>query len=116
MERISEHISWAEACSDASAKKHGVDNIPGPAHIARMKLLAKHVFEPVRLHFGVPIKIESMYRNTQLNKAVGGSKNSQHMLGEAMDIDDDYAGLTNSQLFYYISGTLVFDQIGRAHV
>jgi len=111
MEKISEHVSWNEACSMRSALKHGIENIPGPGHIARLKQLARNVFEPLRAHFNLAIKIESMYRNTELNKAVKGFRNSQHLLGEAMDIDDDYGGLKNSQLFYFIAGMLVFDQL-----
>lgn len=42
--------------------------------------------EIIRAHFNAPIKINSSYRSPEHNKAVGGSKNSQHLLGKAADI------------------------------
>lgn len=42
--------------------------------------------EQVRAHFGVSIKINSGYRCPKHNAAIGGAKNSQHMLGTAADI------------------------------
>ena len=40
----------------------------------------------IRNHFGVPVKINSGYRCSTHNSAVGGSKNSKHTLGQAADI------------------------------
>jgi uncharacterized protein YcbK (DUF882 family) len=42
--------------------------------------------EIVRSHFNSPIKINSAYRSEEHNASVGGSKNSQHLLGKAADI------------------------------
>lgn len=42
--------------------------------------------EIVRSHFNAPIKINSAYRSEEHNASVGGSKNSQHLLGKAADI------------------------------
>lgn len=42
--------------------------------------------EIIRSHFNAPIKINSAYRSPEHNEAVGGSKNSQHVLGKAADI------------------------------
>ena len=41
--------------------------------------------EAIRLRFG-PVTVTSGCRCTEHNKAVGGSKNSQHVLGRAADI------------------------------
>ena len=40
----------------------------------------------LRNHLGKPIIINSGYRSPQHNKKVGGSPNSQHLLGKACDI------------------------------
>lgn len=40
----------------------------------------------VRDYLDEPIKVNSGYRSVSHNKAVGGSKNSQHILGKASDI------------------------------
>lgn len=44
------------------------------------------MLEPLRAYAGCPIIINSGYRCPQLNAAVGGSRRSQHMKGEACDI------------------------------
>ncbi len=44
------------------------------------------VLEDVRQHFGVSVRINSGCRCAAHNKAVGGTKNSQHVKGTAADI------------------------------
>ena len=46
-----------------------------------------------------------------MNKAIGGSKTSQHCKGEAIDIDMDGTSITNAQIFNYIKDNLNFDQL-----
>lgn len=43
--------------------------------------------QKLREAFGLPIYINSGYRCPEHNKAIGGSKNSQHMFGKAADLD-----------------------------
>jgi hypothetical protein len=111
MERISKHISWNEATRSITALRNGIDNTPAAWHIENMKRLAENIFEPIREHFGVPIKVESFYRCPKLNKMIGGSPSSQHMKGQAIDIDDDYGKITNADMFYFIKENLDFDQL-----
>lgn len=49
--------------------------------------LVAAVLDPLRTAYGKPIRISSGYRCPILNKAIGGVSNSQHMKGEAADID-----------------------------
>lgn len=42
--------------------------------------------QKIRTHFGVPVTINSAYRNATYNKKVGGSSNSYHVKGRAFDI------------------------------
>ena len=95
------------------AKRKGVSNQPTPEHTNNMIILANKVFQPIREHFGVPIYISSGYRSAALNKKIGGAKNSQHLTGEAMDIDMDGTdtGVTNVQVFNFIRENLFFDQL-----
>ena len=75
---------------------------------------AARVFEPLRKANGnTPIKINSMYRSPELNVALKGSKKSQHMKGEAMDITLAHyqGGMTNGQAFNWIWDNLDFDQL-----
>jgi D-alanyl-D-alanine dipeptidase len=111
--QLSEHLSLAEVTRSESAKRKGISNMPTPAHIENFKLLAENIFEPIRKHFGKPIHISSGYRSDALNKAIGGSKTSQHCTGEAIDIDMDGSanGITNKMVFDYIKDNLNFDQL-----
>lgn len=109
---ISKYISYKEATKSQTATRLGIDNKPTEDHLAAMKHVAREVFDKVRAHFGVPLGVSSFYRGPELNKAIGGSKTSQHMKGEAIDIDADmYGGVTNKEIFDYIKDNLTFDQL-----
>lgn len=59
----------------------------GPTVEQRLELLAQQILEPIRVHVGQPIKVNSGYRSLQKNAATpGASKTSQHVFGEAADI------------------------------
>ena len=95
-----------------TATRLGLSNSPNEEHIKNMQALAENIFQPLRDYFGVPIHISSGYRSEALNKAIGGSKSSQHCKGEAMDIDrDGYSQPDNAQIFEYIKNNLDFDQM-----
>jgi len=111
--KLSQHLSLSEVTRSESAKRNGISNMPTEQHIANFKLLAEKVFEPVRVHFGVPIHISSAYRSIELNRVVKGSLTSQHCTGEAIDVDMDGSpsGVTNKMVFDYIKDNLQFDQL-----
>jgi hypothetical protein len=75
-----------------------------------MKLLAEKVFEPLRNHFNEPIVITSFFRSLAVNSAVKGSVTSQHMKGEAFDLQA-IAPMTNKQIFDWVNNNLTFDQL-----
>lgn len=109
--QLSKNLSLAEMIRSESAKRNGISNIPTEEHLSNMKKLAINVFQPIREHFNVSIHISSGYRSLDLNKAIKGSKTSQHCTGEAIDIDMDGTNITNKQVFDYIKNNLVFDQL-----
>ena len=84
-------------------------NIPGPREIANLTTLCNHVLEPVRLHFGRPVRVTSGFRSLKVNRAIGSKDTSQHRLGEAADIE--IAGVSNAALAQWIIDNLPFDQI-----
>jgi len=109
---ISKNLELSELTRSDSAKRSGISNMPTPAHIENLKLLASKVFEKVRDHFGRPIRISSGYRSAALNKITkGASTTSQHSRGEAIDIDMDNTEISNAQVFNYILDNLEFDQL-----
>jgi|TARA_R110000744_G_C19086663_1_gene531917 zinc D-Ala-D-Ala carboxypeptidase len=110
-DRISEHVSLKEATKSNTATRLEINNEPRELDLVRMTLIAEKVFEPLRKWVGGPIKVNSFYRSPELNSAIGGSKNSQHCIGCAIDIDDTFGYKTNAQMFDYIKNNLDYDQI-----
>ena len=108
---ISKHISDKEGVYSRTAIRLGIDNNPTERHRENMCLLAENVFEPLRSYVGGPIKINSFYRSPNLNKAIGGSTNSQHCQGQAIDLDDTFGRATNAEMYEFIKKHLDFDQM-----
>ena len=108
---VSKHISYKEGTNSITAIRRGIDNTPNDEQLANMELIAEKVFEPLREWVGGPIKINSFFRCPDLNKAIGGSRKSQHCQGQAIDIDDTYKVVANSDMYNYIKNNLDFDQL-----
>jgi len=114
MKLISPHISYREAVYSDTAIRHGIENKPTTDQLVKMKKLATAIFEPTRKGLGDrQIRLNSFFRCQRLNKLIKGAKNSQHTLGEAMDIDNDNnpEGPTNLEIFEYIRSFCDFDQL-----
>lgn len=77
-------IQELTASTTATAKK--INNDPTPEAAENLKLLVDKVLDPLRDAYGKPIRVNSGYRSPALNAAVRGSKTSQHMKGQAVDI------------------------------
>ena len=60
-------------------------NIPTMQDVANLTYGCHLLLEPARSEVG-PIIINSGFRNDDVNRKVGGVKNSQHRLGQAADI------------------------------
>tara|TARA_R110002072_G_scaffold22204_6_gene77753 strand:- start:2119 stop:2586 length:468 start_codon:yes stop_codon:yes gene_type:complete len=110
--KLSKNLTLKEAIKSNTATRKGIDNTPDQWAINNLKALAENIFQPIRDHFGVPIGVSSGFRGKDLNKAIGGSKYSQHMIGEALDLDADmYGKVTNAEIFNYVKNNLDWDQM-----
>jgi len=105
---LSKNFSLQEYTKSQTATRQGLDNTPNEDHMASAKLLFENVVQKVRDHFGVTV-INSGYRGPALNTAVGGSSNSQHCKGEAVDIE--CPGTSNYDVAKWIEDNLDFDQL-----
>lgn len=74
-----------------TAKKLGIDNKTNDTSIiCNIVRLDRYVVQPLIDAFpNASIHVTSGYRCEALNKAVGGVKNSQHTLGQAVDLKCD---------------------------
>lgn len=111
--KISSNVRYYELIQSKTASRKGINNIITNVEIlANCVHTAKTLYEPIRLHFGRAIAISSFYRCDLLNIAVGGSRSSQHMLGEAIDLNANvWGGLSNKDIFEFIRDNLDFDQL-----
>ena len=98
--KLSKHLSIKEVTKSSTAARLGIDNTPTVSHLIALKEVAENIFEPLRLHFDVPIGVSSGYRSKALNEAIGGSKRSQHSRGQALDLDADMYGKITLSLIH----------------
>ncbi len=73
--------------------------------------LTAAVLDPLRGKYGKPIHVSSGYRSSAVNKSVGGSVTSQHLLGEAADIYVDSGKKGNFELGRLIVELGNYDQV-----
>ena len=73
--------------------------------------LVDAVLDPLRIFYGLPIHISSGFRCPILNRAVGGVANSQHLRGEAADIDVGNVAANRKLAKMIVDMKLPFDQL-----
>lgn len=105
---LTENLTLQEATKSNTATRLGIDNTPSESIIETMKLTAEKIFQPLRDALG-PIRVSSFYRSPDLNRAIGGSKTSQHCTGEAIDMQG--ISVSNAELFLKACDLEDFDQI-----
>ena len=79
------YFTIAELCASDTAKKYGIDNTPNSIITSHLQQLITFL-NPLREAWGSAIKVTSGYRCEKLNKFVGGSKTSSHMIGYGVDL------------------------------
>lgn len=106
---LTKNFTLAEMTKSETALRHDMDNTPGEAEIASLKLLCEKVLQPVRDHYGKGVKVNSGFRHPEVNAKVGGSKTSDHCRGQAADIE--IPGIANAELAKWIVDNLDFRQV-----
>lgn len=132
-EMLSKYFRQREIGKSSTADRYGIRNEPTDSVIEHARLLAENVLDPIREHFG-SFSPQSWYRseeleriitekdfikwctNNRLDHSLPGSwdayfKRKSHPLGQAADIE--IVGVSNDELFDWISVNLKFDQLIR---
>lgn len=85
------YFTLEEFYRSATASKFGIINKP----LAKkdideveknLNLLCDNILDPLREKMDAPIYVISGYRCMEMNRRLGGAKNSQHLVGKAADI------------------------------
>lgn len=113
--QLTKHFTLEELCASSTAKALGIRNKPDVQQLIAMVYLAVYVLEPLREAMGEPIPISSGFRCEQLNRAVGGVSNSQHMRGQAADLCIGGDLKKGRKWFDYIKTHLKYDQLIWEH-
>jgi hypothetical protein len=108
--KLSAHFDLSEFTTSEVAARKGIINDPPALIYPNLKATAEGLEQVRTLLGGKPILISSGYRSAGLNKAVGGSKNSQHVIGQAADFTcPGYGG--PRQVVEALIGKLEYDQL-----
>lgn len=108
--QLTEHFTLSEFVRSETAERNHINNTPSQEVVDNLRALCRNVLEPARVAYGEPIYITSGYRCPALNKAVGGKPTSQHLRGEAADLQ--VKGVRNlKRLYNAILDHGVFDQL-----
>ena len=84
--KLSKNFTLREMIQSVTAKRKNIDNYPGVYALAQLGELCRQILQPIRDAWGEPIIVSSGYRCYDLNRAVGGARNSDHLHGCAADI------------------------------
>ncbi len=81
-----DNFYYKEYFDSTTAKEKDINNIPTNLAIVHNAAFTLKKLQQIRNYIKKPIYITSGFRSEKLNKEVGGSPKSQHMLGLAADI------------------------------
>lgn len=104
---ITANFAMEDFTKSQAAIRNGIRNVPNAKQVEALTALATKVLEPCFKKFR--IVVSSGFRSPELNALVGGSENSQHMKGQAADIEAP--GFANRDIAEWIAANLDFDQV-----
>lgn len=107
--KLTKNFTLEELYASATANRKGINNYPPESMMENIKELAE-LLQKIRDKYGYPIHVNSGYRCLALNNTVGGSKTSQHVIGQAADIVAT-GGRTNAHLFNVIKEMITSGEI-----
>ena len=112
--QLSHDFNLSEFQRSDTALRMGIKNEANSEQVRALKNLCINVLQPLRNFYGKPITVSSGFRCEQLNRAVGGVFNSQHLRGEAADIPVPSATVA-MQWIKFIRRHCHYDQILLEH-
>ncbi|GAB6043592.1 D-Ala-D-Ala carboxypeptidase family metallohydrolase [Endothiovibrio diazotrophicus] len=91
MHRLSKNFTLAELLHSDTAERFPVlaaaqENPPADV-VFRLQYLASNALQPCRDALAWPLTVTSGWRSPALNERIGGSRMSQHLVGEAADLN-----------------------------
>ncbi len=81
------YFKFIEMINSAKADEFNIDNFPKDCNIIDNIIYTMECLDHIREEYGLPLYISSGYRCPELNRKVGGKETSQHLKGQAADIN-----------------------------
>ena len=95
---MTNYFTIQELCKSDTAVANKIDNTPNATVKSHLNELIKFL-NPLREAWGSPILVTSGYRSKKLNRLVGGSPSSVHMIGYAVDLVPKNGKMTDFKKF-----------------
>lgn len=108
--KLSTYFTLSEMIQSGYATRHGIDNTPNAEAMANLRYTAEQL-DRVRSLLGVPVLVSSGYRCEKVNTAINGSKNSQHLRGQAVDFTAPSFGNPEQIAKAIANSHIPFDQL-----
>ena len=109
---MSKYFTLQELLDSPTALKKRIKNLPTFEQVENLRKLAETILDPVREKYGAPVTVSSSFRSVALNTAINGAKSSQHLNGEAADIEaKDNKKLFDTALDLVKTGKIVVGQL-----
>mgnify|MGYP003136275958 FL=1 len=111
--KLSKNFSLYEFEKSTTSLRLGISNKIPKEGVLKYRLMTTALLQPIRDRIFGSIRVTSGYRSPELNKAIGGSSNSQHCKCEAVDLQCIKRGQMDNLKIYnaVIEGALEFDQM-----
>ena len=106
--KLSKNFSLKELTRSQTAIRNGIINIPNQEQLVCLTALTTAVLQPIREVHG-RVNINSGLRVLELNRKIGSGDTSQHVLGQAADLE--CPSIDNLKLAQWIEQNLTFDQL-----
>lgn len=82
-----QYFKFKEMINSAKAEQFQIDNFPKDCDIIDNIIFTLEKLDAIREEYGLPLYVTSGYRCPELNTKVGGKETSQHLKGQAADIN-----------------------------
>lgn len=105
------NFTFQELVHSDTAKQRNINNIPADFEVIRNLVNTAEKMQEVRDFLGHPITITSGFRCKELNHWLAGSRNSQHIEGEAIDFICPGFGSLPDIAEAIITSGIEFDQL-----
>ena len=104
------NFTYGEMIHSDTAIKNNIDNIPNDNQWENLENLAINILQPLRNQFGA-IKLHCAYRSPEVNKKVGGSPTSNHILGQAADLTPSNSSIKLIDMVVWIHNNVPYHEL-----